>query len=73
MPLEQEHFIPLSKGGGYSMGNIIPACRACNASKSDKDFFEWYPEYKYYSEERENKILDFLGYGFDEKLADSTY
>jgi len=39
--LEQEHFIPLSRGGGYTIDNIIPACRACNASKSSNLTSEW--------------------------------
>lgn len=32
----QDHFIPLSKGGGYTRENIVPACASCNLSKSDK-------------------------------------
>lgn len=39
--LAQEHFIPLSKGGGYVPTNIIPACRECNSSKKDKPANEW--------------------------------
>ena len=31
--LEKEHKIPLSKGGGYTKENIVPACRSCNAKK----------------------------------------
>lgn len=60
--LEQEHFIPLSKGGEYSRDNIIPACRKCNASKMNKDFFVWYPTSESYSIQREEKLLRFLGY-----------
>lgn len=58
--LEQEHFIPVKKNGGYTKENIIPACRSCNASKRDNDFYSWYKEYKHYSIERENKILETL-------------
>jgi len=57
--LFQDHFIPLSKGGEYIYNNIIPACGSCNSSKNNKNFLEWYPEYKYYSETRKNKILEF--------------
>lgn len=57
LPLEQEHFIPVSKGGEYSRRNIIPACHSCNSSKNGKGFLEWYPKYKYYSKERELFIL----------------
>ena len=62
LPLEQEHFIPLIKGGEYTANNIVCACRGCNSSKRSKDFKEWYSKYKYYSKEREKAILDFLGY-----------
>lgn len=31
--LEQEHVIPVSKGGGTVVDNIVPACRSCNATK----------------------------------------
>ena len=58
--LEQEHFVPLSKGGQYAYCNIIPACKTCNCSKHDKDFSEWYPTYKHYDERREIKILKHL-------------
>lgn len=60
--LHQEHFIPLSKGGKYTYNNIIPACKYCNCSKHDENFFSWYPKQEFYSKEREQKILDFLGY-----------
>ena len=32
-PLEQDHVIPLSKGGPHTASNIVPACRTCNARK----------------------------------------
>lgn len=60
--LEQEHFVALSKGGEYTHNNIIPACRSCNSSKWNKDFFEWYPNYKYYNKKREKYILKYLNY-----------
>ena len=60
--LTQDHFIALNNGGEYTHNNIVPACLSCNCSKQDKDFFEWYPQQEFYSKEREQKILDFLGY-----------
>lgn len=60
--LQQEHFVPLSKGGEYSKGNIIPSCKRCNSSKNASNFFEWYPIQKYYSKKRETIILKFLNY-----------
>ena len=60
--LAQEHFIAVTKGGEYTVNNIVPSCRSCNSSKGVKDFFEWYPKYKYYSKNRERFILKFLNY-----------
>lgn len=57
-PLHQEHFLALSKGGEYSSNNIIPACKSCNSAKSNKDFFEWYPNFTNYSKTREKIILE---------------
>lgn len=61
-PLAQEHFIPLSKGGEFTINNIVPACKSCNSKKFTNDFFEWYPKQKFYSKQREQKILKYLGY-----------
>jgi hypothetical protein len=58
--LQQDHFIPLSKGGSYTVSNIVPACNSCNASKNNSDFFDWYPKQEYYSKARETKILTYL-------------
>lgn len=60
--LTQEHFIPLSNSGEYTHNNILPACKSCNSSKNNKDFFEWYPKQIYYSKKRERKLLCFLNY-----------
>lgn len=60
--LHQDHFIALSKGGGYTHNNIIPSCRSCNARKNNISFFEWYKECVSYDKERENFILEYLGY-----------
>lgn len=62
LPLEQEHFIALTKFGEYSHNNIICACKSCNSSKHDKNFFDWYPKQSYYSKQREKRILKYLGY-----------
>lgn len=60
LPLSQEHFIPVTKGGSYSEDNIIPACTSCNTSKRDRLFSDWYPKYKYYSKHREQAIINYL-------------
>lgn len=40
--LHHEHVVPLIDGGAYSYGNVVPACRSCNSSKRNHDFFVWY-------------------------------
>lgn len=60
LPLEVEHFVPIKSGGEYTKYNILPACKSCNVSKRSKTFEEWYINYKYYSKEREEKILNYL-------------
>ena len=58
--LEQEHFVPVSKGGGLTDNNILPSCRSCNASKNNRDFLEWYKTQNNYSLENEIKIIKYL-------------
>ena len=60
--LTQDHFIPLSKNGEYTVNNIVPCCKTCNSSKNNKDFFEWYPQQEFYSKKREQKTLKYLNY-----------
>lgn len=60
--LHQDHFIPLDNGGEYTHNNIVPACRSCNSSKNNANFFEWYPRHKHYNQKREKIILEYLGY-----------
>lgn len=44
LPIEMDHFVPLSKGGDHINDNLLPACRSCNASKGNKLFEEWRPQ-----------------------------
>ena len=34
--LAKEHVMPLSRGGGFTALNIVPACKSCNAKKGAK-------------------------------------
>jgi hypothetical protein len=60
--LVQDHFVPVCRGGEYTINNIIPCCSYCNSSKSARGFFEWYPQQSFYSKIREKKILKYLHY-----------
>jgi hypothetical protein len=63
--LTQDHFIPVVKGGTYTVDNILPACRSCNSSKQDFDFKEWYPKQPFFTETRLKKIYKYLNYDGD--------
>lgn len=58
--LQQDHFVPLAKGGAYTANNIVPACARCNQAKSDTEFFQWYPNQPFYLKSRETKIISYL-------------
>lgn len=36
-----DHYVPLAKGGKHEIGNLVIACRPCNAQKSAKDPIEF--------------------------------
>lgn len=36
-----DHITPITRGGGNESENLVPACRSCNASKSDKLLILW--------------------------------
>lgn len=55
--LQQDHFVPVTKSGGYVRNNIVPACGRCNNSKSNTDYSEWYPKKSFYCPDREAKIM----------------
>jgi len=57
-----EHFVPLSKFGELTTNNVLPVCQFCNGSRSNHNFSEWFRKQPFYSPEREQKILSYLGY-----------
>lgn len=59
--LQQEHVIPMSKGGYYTKQNIIPACQHCNISKHNKDLMDWYPKQPTFSKDKLDKINRWTG------------
>jgi len=59
---DKEHFIPLSKGGEFTINNVLPICKHCNSSKRDRDFLPWFKSKEFYSKKRERKIYKYLHY-----------
>lgn len=58
--LQQDHIIPLSKGGGYTPQNIIPACPKCNRSKYTHDMESWFKKESFYAEATLINILRYV-------------
>ena len=60
LKLTQDHLAPLTKGGDYTVNNIIPACSSCNSQKNNKDFEKWYLPHDKYSADRLDRILQYI-------------
>lgn len=58
--LQQEHVIPVSKGGDYTKNNIIPACKSCNSSKGGNDMSVWFKKQSFYNESNYQNIISYL-------------
>ena len=39
--LQKDCVLPISRGGRYTLENVVPACRSCNASKSNDEVTGW--------------------------------
>ena len=39
--LQRDCVLALSRGGRYTIDNVDPACRSCNASKSNDEVTSW--------------------------------
>jgi 5-methylcytosine-specific restriction endonuclease McrA len=39
--LQRDCVLALSRGGRYTLDNIVPACRACNTSKCNAEVTGW--------------------------------
>lgn len=40
--LSIDHIVPINRGGSDIGDNVVWACRSCNSSKSNSDFFKWW-------------------------------
>lgn len=41
VPLQRDCVQPISLGGRYTVENVVPACRSCNASKWRQEVTSW--------------------------------
>ncbi|WP_223625005.1 HNH endonuclease [Microbacterium sp. EST19A] len=39
--LQRDCVMPISRGGRYTIDNVVPACASCNASKSNSEVTGW--------------------------------
>ncbi|MBH0131110.1 HNH endonuclease [Salinibacterium sp. NK8237] len=39
--LQKDCVQPISRGGSYTVSNVVPACGSCNASKSNSEVTSW--------------------------------
>jgi 5-methylcytosine-specific restriction endonuclease McrA len=40
-PLQRDCVLAISRGGRYSIDNVVPACRSCNTSKCNDEVTGW--------------------------------
>jgi 5-methylcytosine-specific restriction endonuclease McrA len=40
-PLQKDCMLPISRGGRYTVSNVVPACASCNASKCNTEVTTW--------------------------------
>ena len=41
LPLQRDCILPISRGGRYTLANVVPACRSCNTSKCGHEVTAW--------------------------------
>ena len=58
--LEFDHVVPLSKGGGLTRKNIIPACKSCNSRKYTSDMEVWFRKQDYFTPDQLDKIKSWI-------------
>ena len=40
-PLQRDCVLAVSRGGRYTLDNVVPACGSCNASKCNQEVTSW--------------------------------
>ena len=57
-----DHIFPISLGGEHEIWNCVPMLKLYNKSKYNNNMIEWYTQQPFYSEERLNKIYEWIEY-----------
>lgn len=68
-----DHIIPKAKGGGTKRGNLLACCPTCNLDKSDIDWLLWFRSKKFWTQERENTVWEWLSYNHEQSIAAREY
>jgi len=55
-----DHIVPQSKGGADVTKNVVCCCHHCNQSKGRDHWKLWYVQQDFYSEDRFNKIEEWM-------------
>jgi hypothetical protein len=55
-----DHIVPISKNGTNYIWNIVPSNAMPNCSKGTRDMEEWFRKQEYFSEERLQKIYEWM-------------
>lgn len=58
--ITQDHIVPIASGGLNTKYNLVPACQSCNCSKNSRPLVQWYMKQPFATEERLQKVLDFM-------------
>jgi 5-methylcytosine-specific restriction endonuclease McrA len=55
-----DHIVPQCKGGLDIKTNVVACCHSCNQSKGHEHWKLWYVQQDFYSEEKLNKIEEWM-------------
>ena len=58
--LTLDHIVPQSKGGMDFTKNVVCCCHSCNQNKGHEHWKLWYVQQDFYSEERFDKIEEWM-------------
>lgn len=55
-----DHVIPITNGGKHDIRNVVPCENSINKKKNNAIFEKWYRKQDFFSEERLNRIYDWM-------------